>query len=150
MTDIPCINHHIGYPSVVGFVAKHQNLARQVVVFIEDPPQLNDIFQVHQCSRRAQPSSWAPRSASPLVGGDLLNEFVNNFNEILLPNLAREIEEESVFYATSTLATPGLLDPVRPEEQLCRLLFGLCNATAVYQEAMLLESLSLEEDLIIY
>jgi hypothetical protein len=35
-----------------------------------------------------------------------LDEFVNNLDEILLPDLAREIEEQSVFDPTSIHAAP--------------------------------------------
>jgi hypothetical protein len=38
-----------------------------------------------------------------------LDEFIDNLNEMLLPDLTREIEEESVFNSTSTRAAPGLL-----------------------------------------
>jgi hypothetical protein len=39
-----------------------------------------------------------------------LNEFIDNLNETLLPDLAKEIEEESTGDATSTRAAPGLLE----------------------------------------
>jgi hypothetical protein len=47
-----------------------------------------------------------------------LAEFVNNLNEMLLSDLAREIEKQSVFNATSTHAAPGFLgsDPIRSKE----------------------------------
>jgi hypothetical protein len=38
-----------------------------------------------------------------------LDEFIDNLDEILLLDLAREIEEQSIFDATSTHAAPGLL-----------------------------------------
>jgi hypothetical protein len=38
-----------------------------------------------------------------------LDEFIDNLGETLLPDLAREIEEESSIDATLTCATPGLL-----------------------------------------
>jgi hypothetical protein len=38
-----------------------------------------------------------------------LDEFIDNLDETLLPDLAKEIEKESVFNAISTCAAPGLL-----------------------------------------
>jgi hypothetical protein len=35
-----------------------------------------------------------------------LNEFIDNLKEMLLPDIAREIEEESIFDAISTHAAP--------------------------------------------
>jgi hypothetical protein len=63
---------------------------------------------------------------------------------MLLPDLAREIKEQSVFNATSTHAAPGLLgsDPIRSEEQRTRFPFGFRNAATIYQEATWFESLS--------
>jgi predicted ATP-grasp superfamily ATP-dependent carboligase len=48
-----------------------------------------------------------------------LDKFIDNLDEMLLPNLTREIEEESVSKVTSTQAPQGLLglDPIRSEEQ---------------------------------
>jgi hypothetical protein len=67
----------------------------------------------------------------------------------MLPDLAREIEEKSVFNATSTHAAPGLLGsgPIRSEEQHTRFPFGLRNAATIYQEATRFKSLSALEDL---
>jgi hypothetical protein len=79
-----------------------------------------------------------------------LDEFIDNLNEMLLPDLAKEIEEESVLDAISTRAAPGLLwlDSIRSGEEHTRLLFRLHNTALVYQESMQFESLSyLEEDL---
>jgi hypothetical protein len=63
---------------------------------------------------------------------------------MLTPNLAKEIEEGSGFYATPTHAAPGLLgsDPIRSMEVRVRSLFGLSNTASVYQELMQFESLS--------
>jgi hypothetical protein len=69
---------------------------------------------------------------------------------MLLPDLAREIEEESAIDATSTHVAPGLLGSqlIRFGEERTRLLFGLRNADSVYQELTQSEFLSaLEEDL---
>jgi hypothetical protein len=38
-----------------------------------------------------------------------LDEFIDNLDEMLLPDLAREIEEESAVNATLTRASPGLI-----------------------------------------
>jgi hypothetical protein len=79
-----------------------------------------------------------------------LDEFVDNLDEMLLPDLAGEIEKMSVFDVTSTRAALVLprSDSTRSEEGHTRFSFGLCNAASVYQEAMRFESLSdLEEDL---
>jgi hypothetical protein len=88
--------------------------------------------------------------ASAATQRSRLNEFFDNLDEMLLPDLAREIEEESIFDAILTRATPGLLgsDSIRSGKGRTRILFGLHNAASVYQEPMRLESLSdLEEDL---
>jgi hypothetical protein len=69
---------------------------------------------------------------------------------MMLPDLAREIEEQFVFNMISTHAAPGLLgsDPIRSEEQHTRFPFVLRNVSTIYQEATRFESLSaLEEDL---
>jgi hypothetical protein len=69
---------------------------------------------------------------------------------MLLPDLAREIKEESAVDATLTHAAPGLLgsDPIRSGEEHTRLLFALHNATSIYREFTQSEFLSaLEEDL---
>jgi hypothetical protein len=41
-------------------------------------------------------------------------EFIDNLDEMLLPDLTREIEEESIFDATPSRAAPVLLrsDPI--------------------------------------
>jgi hypothetical protein len=63
-------------------------------------------------------------------------EFIDNLDEMLLPDLARDIEEESTVDATLTHAAPGLLGSksIQSGEEHTRLLFGLCNAASVYQE----------------
>jgi hypothetical protein len=88
--------------------------------------------------------------ASTAAQCSYLNEFINNVDEMLLPYLAREIEEESAVDATSTCVAPGLLglDSIRFEEERTRLLFELPNAASVYQELTQSEFISaLEEDL---
>jgi hypothetical protein len=79
-----------------------------------------------------------------------LDELIDNLDETLLSDLAREIKEESAVDATSTRAAPGLLgsDSIQYEEERTRLLFGLRNAASIYQELTQSEFLStLEEDL---
>jgi hypothetical protein len=46
-----------------------------------------------------------------------LDEFVDNLDEMLLPDLAGDIEEQSILNATSTWVALGLLgpDPIRSE-----------------------------------
>jgi hypothetical protein len=62
--------------------------------------------------------------------------------------LTGEIEEQSSFNATSTLAAPGFLgsDPIWSKEQHTRFPFGLRIAATVYQEAMQFESLTALEE----
>jgi hypothetical protein len=56
-----------------------------------------------------------------------LDEFVDNLDELLLPDLDGEIERMSIFNVTSTHATPGLLgsDSNRSEEARALFPFGL-------------------------
>jgi hypothetical protein len=67
-----------------------------------------------------------------------LDEFIDNLDETLLPNLATEIEEVSIFNATSTRAALELLrlDLIRSEDLRTRLPFGLRNMVIVYHKAM--------------
>jgi hypothetical protein len=52
--------------------------------------------------------SRKPEASTSTLFSDL-DEFVDNLDELLLPDLARQIERTSVFDATSTRATLGLL-----------------------------------------
>jgi hypothetical protein len=93
--------------------------------------------------------SREPETSAATQRSDL-DEFIDNLDEMLLPDLSREIEKESILSATLTHAAPGLLgsNPIRSGEECTRLLFRLRNATPVYRESMQFESLSdLEEDL---
>jgi hypothetical protein len=67
-----------------------------------------------------------------------LNEFIDNLHETLLPDLTKEIEEESVSNATLTRTAPELLrsDLIRSKDLHTRLPFGLCNTATIYQKAM--------------
>lgn len=79
-----------------------------------------------------------------------LGEDVNNFDEMSLPNLARDVEEGTAPNATPTRATPGSLklDLIHPKNQCTRITYELRNTTSAYQKALRFESLSsLEEDL---
>jgi hypothetical protein len=79
-----------------------------------------------------------------------LDESVVNLGEMLLPDLARDLEEQSIFNAISTRATPGFLgsDPIWAEGQRTRFTFELRNVSTVYQKAIRSESLSaLEKNL---
>jgi hypothetical protein len=63
-----------------------------------------------------------------------LSESTYELGEMLLPDLAREIEEQSVLDATPTHVAPGLLrqDLIQSEELHTRFLFGLRNMATVY------------------
>jgi hypothetical protein len=123
--------HHLGgYPSV-GVAVKHRQLARQVGVFIEHPLKnsmaslsftstvLDEgttfIFGYWICvadglggfnSRLVD--SRKPETSTPTQSSDL-DEFFDNFDELLLPNLPKQIERISVFNAISIRAALGLL-----------------------------------------
>jgi hypothetical protein len=62
-------------------------------------------------------NSRKPEASTPTRHSDL-DEFIDNLDELLLPNLARQIEMMSIFDATSTRAAPGLVgsDSNRSEE----------------------------------
>jgi hypothetical protein len=49
-----------------------------------------------------------PEASTPTRRSNL-DEFIDNLDKLLLPDLARQIERMSVFNATSTRAAPGLL-----------------------------------------
>jgi hypothetical protein len=112
-------------------VVKHRQLARQVGVFIEHPPENStaslsftstvldegttfifgswicitnslDGFNSHLIDSRKLEAFTRTRRSD-------LDEFIDNLDELLLPDLAVEIEMMSVFGATSTRAAPGLL-----------------------------------------
>jgi hypothetical protein len=115
----------------MGMAVKHRQLMRQVGVFIEHPPQ-NSMVSLSFTSTVLDEgttftfSSWIyvanslggfnshlvdsrkPEASAPTRCSNL-NEFIDNLDELLLPDLARQIEMMSAFYATSTRATLGLL-----------------------------------------
>jgi hypothetical protein len=124
----------------VGVVVKHRQLARQVGVFIEHLSEnsmasFSFTSTVPDEGTTLDFSSWiciANSSGgfnSPLgdsrkpeafaaIQRSNLNEFINNLDELLLPDLAKEIERMSVFDATSTRAALELVgsDSNRSEE----------------------------------
>jgi hypothetical protein len=61
--------------------------------------------------------SRKPEASTPTRRCDL-DEFIDNLNELLLPDLVQHIEKMSIFDATSTRAAPELvgLDSNRSEE----------------------------------
>jgi hypothetical protein len=101
------------------------------------------VFNIHLADTSKPEASTATRCSD-------LDEFIANLDEMLLLDLAREIEKMSILDATSTRAAPGLpgLESTRCKEDRTRFLFGLRNAALVYQKVMRFESLfDLEEDL---
>ncbi|RLN03691.1 putative polyprotein [Panicum miliaceum] len=99
-------------------------------------------FRQHLIDNKPEVSAATPSSD--------LDEFVDNLDEMLLPDLTREIEKLSIFDATPTRAAPGFpgSDWTPSGEQRDRFPFSLRNTTTVYQEAMESEFYSaLEKDL---
>jgi hypothetical protein len=84
-----------------------------------------------------------PEDPEATIRSDL-DESIDKLSEMLLPNPAREIEEQFVLDATSNHAAPGLLksDLIRSEDLHTRFLFALHNSATVYQEATRFGSLS--------
>jgi hypothetical protein len=92
-------------------------------------------FNVHLAnSRKPEPST--PNRCSNL------DKFVNNLDELLLPDHTEEIERMSVFNATSTHAAPELLrsDLIQSVDLHTRFPFGLRNTATVYLKAMQFET----------
>jgi hypothetical protein len=115
----------------VGVAVKHRQLVRQVRVFIKHPLEnsmaslsftstiLDEgttfVFGSWICvanglggfnSRLAD--SRKLEASTPTRRSDL-DEFIDNLDELLLPDLVRQIEKMSVFNATSTRAAPELV-----------------------------------------
>jgi hypothetical protein len=108
----------------VGVAVKHQQLARQVGVFIEHPPEnsmasfnftstvLDEgttfIFGSWICITKglggfnSHLANSRKLEASSSTQSNDLDEFIDNLNELLLPNLALQIEKMSIFGVTST------------------------------------------------
>jgi hypothetical protein len=112
-------------------VVKHQQLARQVGVFIEHPLE-NSMASLRFTSTMLDEGttlifgSWIciansfggfnsdlvdsrkPEASTPTRHSDL-DEFIDNLDEFLLPDLARQIERMPIFDVTSTRAAPELV-----------------------------------------
>jgi hypothetical protein len=126
---------------------------RQVEVFIEHPPENSMIFFDFTSTALDEGTtfifgSWVcvpdgagsfclfndtRMEASAASQHSGLDKFIDDLDETLLSNVAREIEEEDVFNMISTRAAPGLLrsDLIRPEDLCTRLPFGLRNTATV-------------------
>jgi hypothetical protein len=112
----------------VGVTVKHRQLARQVGVFIEHPPEnsmvslsftstvLDEgttfIFGFWICAANGLGGFNSdlvnyrkPEAATPTRYSDL-DEYIDNLDELLLPDLIRQIKKMFVFDVTSTSATP--------------------------------------------
>jgi hypothetical protein len=94
-------------------------------------------FNGHLADSRKPEASTAYRCSK-------LDEIIDNLYELLLPDLAEEIERVSIFYVTSTCAALGPLgsDSNRSKDARTLFPFGLRNAASVYEEATRFESLS--------
>jgi hypothetical protein len=86
------------------------------------------------CSVRRHLVNDMKLEASTASQHSSLDGFINNLVETLLPDLAREIEDESIFNVTSTHAAPGLLrlDLIWYEDLRTRSPFGLRNTATIY------------------
>jgi hypothetical protein len=119
---------------------KYRQLARQVGVFIEHPPE-NSVASFNFTSAVLDEgttfifSSWIcvanglggfnshlanskkPKASSSISSNDL-DDFINNLDDMLLPDLAQQIEKMSIFNVTSTPDAPDLFvsNPNRPEK----------------------------------
>jgi hypothetical protein len=115
----------------VGVVVKHSQLARQVGELIEDPPEnsmasFNFINAVLDKGTTFNFGSWIcvadglggfnsylanskePEASSSTSSSDL-DDFIDNLDDTLLPDLAQQIEKMSFFNSTSTRDAPVLL-----------------------------------------
>jgi hypothetical protein len=119
---------------------KHRQLARQVGVFIEHPSENSMasfnftsvvldmgtafIFGSWICvanglgSFNRHLANFREPEASSSTRSNNLNKFINNLSELLLPNLALQIEKMSIFDVTPTRDARDLvgLDPNQSEE----------------------------------
>jgi hypothetical protein len=108
----------------VGVVEKHRQLARQVGEFIEHPPE-NSMASFNFTSAMLDVGSWIcvanslggfknhlanskELEASSSSRSSDLDDFINNLDEMLLPDPAQKIEKMSVFNTTSTRDAPDL------------------------------------------
>jgi hypothetical protein len=114
----------------MGVAVKHRQLARQVGVFIEHPSEnsmasfnftsvvldkgTTFIFSSWICVANGSggfnshlANSKEPEAASSTPSSDL-DDFIDNLDDMLLPDLAQQIEKISIFNATSTHDAPDL------------------------------------------
>jgi hypothetical protein len=110
---------------------KHRQLARQVGVLIENPPE-NSMESFNFTSAVLDEGtififgSWIcvadglggfnshlanskEPEASPSTSSSDLDDFIDNLDDMLLPDLAQQIEKMSFLNSTSTRDAPGLL-----------------------------------------
>jgi hypothetical protein len=114
----------------VGVVVKHQQLARQVGEFIDYPSEnsmasfnftsavLDEgttfIFGSWICVANSlggfnsQLANSKELEASSSTASSDHDEFINNLDDLLFPDLAQQIEKMSIFNATSTRDAPNL------------------------------------------
>jgi hypothetical protein len=116
----------------VGVAVKHRQLACQVGVFIEHPPESSMasfnftsavldkgtifIFDSWICVANGfggfnshLANSKEPEASSSTPSSDL-DEFIDNLDDLLSPDLAQQIEKMSVFNVTSTRDAPDLVE----------------------------------------
>jgi hypothetical protein len=155
-----------------GQAVKHRQLARQVGVRIEDPPENSMasfkftsavlpegttlVFGSWVCIadgagdfRRLTMDVMKPKTLAASFHSEL-DEFVDNLDDLLTRGSARKIEEESVFNATPLRAATTTLgsDSLQSEDLRSRSGLGPRNSATEPQEANNSESLSaLEKDL---
>jgi hypothetical protein len=114
----------------MGVAVKHRQLARQVGMFIEHPPEnsmasfnltstmldeaITFIFGSWICvanglggSNNHLPNSKELEATSSTPSSNL-DDFIDNLDDMLLPDLAQQIEKMSIFNATSTRDAPDL------------------------------------------
>jgi hypothetical protein len=104
----------------VGVTVKHRQLVHQVGVFIEHPPEnsmalFNFTNAVLDKGTTFIFGSWIcvangsrKPEASKSTRSSNLDEFIDNLDKLLLPDLALQIEKMSIFDATSTCDAPEL------------------------------------------
>jgi hypothetical protein len=87
----------------------------------------SDGFNSHLANTREPEASAATQRSD-------LDEFIDNLDEMLLPDLTGEIEKMSVFDVTSTRAAPEHpgSDSTRSEEGCTRFPFGLRNVASIH------------------
>jgi hypothetical protein len=92
------------------------------------------VFNVHLADSRKPVASIANQCSD-------LDEFIDNLDELLLPDLDGEMEMMSVFYATSTHAAPGPLGSAQTDLRR-RVLYSHSGYTILLRSTRRLHSLS--------